>query len=133
MTSAKLQAVEFNVKCVSDIEWSEEGFDNLAIDPDRKILIQGLVKSHASLREKRPVDDFVAGKGSGLIINLFGTFQRPQCKNDSKDPTGPPGVGKTLTVEATSERKSCCADPGEPTLNNLKISEGHCMWSAPVI
>ncbi|KAF7349991.1 p-loop containing nucleoside triphosphate hydrolase protein [Mycena venus] len=78
---------EFNVKCVSDIQWSEEGFDNLAIDPDRKILIKGLVKSHASLREKRPVDDFVAGKGSGLIINLF----------------GPPGVGKTLTVEATSE------------------------------
>ncbi|KAJ7463469.1 P-loop containing nucleoside triphosphate hydrolase protein [Mycena galericulata] len=78
---------EFNVECVSDIQWNEEGFDNLAIDPDRKILIQGLVKSHASLRQKRPVDDFVARKGSGLIINLF----------------GPPGVGKTLTVEATSE------------------------------
>ncbi|KAJ7931911.1 P-loop containing nucleoside triphosphate hydrolase protein [Mycena leptocephala] len=78
---------EFNVECVCDIQWSEEGFDNLAIDPARKILIQGLVKSHASRRGKRPVDDFVAGKGSGLIINLF----------------GPPGVGKTLTVEATSE------------------------------
>ncbi|KAJ6526985.1 hypothetical protein DFH09DRAFT_935810, partial [Mycena vulgaris] len=67
---------EFNVEWVSDIQWSEEGFDNLAIDPDRKILIQGLVKSHASRRGKRPVDDFVAGKGSGLLINLFGTFRR---------------------------------------------------------
>ena len=33
-------------------------------------------------------DDFVQGKGQGLIINLF----------------GPPGVGKTLSAEATSER-----------------------------
>ena len=32
-------------------------------------------------------DDFVRGKGQGLVINLF----------------GPPGVGKTLSAEATSE------------------------------
>ena len=32
-------------------------------------------------------DDFVQGKGHGLVINLF----------------GPPGVGKTLSAEATSE------------------------------
>ncbi|KAJ7887981.1 P-loop containing nucleoside triphosphate hydrolase protein [Mycena leptocephala] len=78
---------ECNVECVTDIEWNHDGFDNLAIDPDRKILIQALVKSHASQKEKRSVDNFVAGKGGGLIMNLF----------------GPPGVGKTLTVEATTE------------------------------
>ncbi|KAJ6576105.1 P-loop containing nucleoside triphosphate hydrolase protein [Mycena vulgaris] len=78
---------EFNVGCVTDIEWNENAFNQLAIDPDRKILIRGLVKSHAGLNEERSVDDFVAGKGGGLIMNLF----------------GPPGVGKTLTVEATSE------------------------------
>ena len=32
-------------------------------------------------------DDFVQGKGQGLVINLF----------------GPPGCGKTLSAEATSE------------------------------
>ena len=32
-------------------------------------------------------DDFIRGKGQGLVINLF----------------GPPGVGKTLSAEATSE------------------------------
>ncbi|KAJ6576008.1 P-loop containing nucleoside triphosphate hydrolase protein [Mycena vulgaris] len=78
---------EFNVECVTDIEWNDDAFNQLAIDPDRKILIRGLVKSHAGLNEERSVDDFVAGKGGGLIMNLF----------------GPPGVGKTLTVEATSE------------------------------
>ena len=31
--------------------------------------------------------DFIPGKGHGLVINLF----------------GPPGVGKTLSAEATSE------------------------------
>lgn len=34
-------------------------------------------------------DDFIAGKGKGLIINIFGN----------------PGVGKSLTAEATSERR----------------------------
>ncbi|KAJ6576110.1 P-loop containing nucleoside triphosphate hydrolase protein [Mycena vulgaris] len=78
---------EFNVESVTDIEWNDDAFNQLAIDPDRKILIRGLIKSHAGLNEERSVDDFVAGKGGGLIMNLF----------------GPPGVGKTLTVEATSE------------------------------
>ncbi|KAJ6563355.1 P-loop containing nucleoside triphosphate hydrolase protein [Mycena vulgaris] len=81
---------KFNVECVTDIEWNDDAFDQRAIHPDRKILVRGLVKTHASLKEERSVDDFVAGKGSGLIMNLF----------------GPPGVGKTLTVAATSEHKS---------------------------
>ncbi|KAJ7140767.1 P-loop containing nucleoside triphosphate hydrolase protein [Mycena epipterygia] len=79
--------LEFNIEYVTYIEWNDEGFKNLAIDPDRRLLIQALVQSHANLREKGSVDDFVPGKGVGLVINLF----------------GPPGVGKTLTVEATSE------------------------------
>ncbi|KAJ6630297.1 hypothetical protein B0H10DRAFT_1983969 [Mycena sp. CBHHK59/15] len=77
--------LEFNIECVSAIRWNNEGFRNLAIDPDRKILVQSLVESHSS--EKESFDDFVTGKGVGLVINLF----------------GPPGVGKTLTVEVTSE------------------------------
>lgn len=58
-----------------------------------------MVEKHASPRGSG-FDDFVHGKGQGLVINLFGS----------------PGVGKTLTAEATSERKQkpavhrCIAD-----------------------
>ncbi|KAJ6620349.1 hypothetical protein B0H10DRAFT_1091401 [Mycena sp. CBHHK59/15] len=48
---------------------------NIAIDPDRKVLVQSLVESHVS--ETQSFDDFVPGKGLGLVISLF----------------GPPGVG----------------------------------------
>lgn len=47
----------------------------------RKNLLHLLVDGHNAALE---FDDFVQGKGQGLIINLF----------------GPPGVGKTLSAEA---------------------------------
>jgi hypothetical protein len=59
---------------VTSIDWNAGCFDNLAIDSDRKNLIKGLVRSHASLKEDRSADDFVTGKGIGLVINLFGTL-----------------------------------------------------------
>lgn len=48
-----------------------------------------MVESHSRLNTSGAggFDDFVRGKGQGLVINLF----------------GPPGVGKTLSAEATSE------------------------------
>ncbi|KAG6845940.1 hypothetical protein H0H93_015958, partial [Arthromyces matolae] len=50
----------------------------------RKQLLQSLVESH---HKEIGFDDFIKGKGHGLVINLF----------------GPPGVGKTFSAEATSE------------------------------
>ena len=47
-------------------------------------MLQSLVEAH---NNDLGFDDFVQGKGHGLVINLF----------------GPPGVGKTLSAEATSE------------------------------
>lgn len=44
-------------------------FKNIAINPDRKVLVQSLVESHA---KDQSFDDFVEGKGLGLVINLFG-------------------------------------------------------------
>ncbi|KAI9069058.1 P-loop containing nucleoside triphosphate hydrolase protein [Trametes sanguinea] len=77
--------LELNVQHVKPIVWNEEAFDNLVLADDRKHLLRSLVDAHSV---DLGFDDFVQGKGQGLIINLF----------------GPPGVGKTLSAEATSER-----------------------------
>ncbi|KAI0922719.1 hypothetical protein AcV5_009616 [Taiwanofungus camphoratus] len=76
--------LEFNVKHVLPIVWNDEAFANLVLPGDRKVLLQSLVEAHNA---DLGFDDFVQGKGHGLVINLF----------------GPPGVGKTLSAEATSE------------------------------
>jgi hypothetical protein len=68
--------VEFSVKKVQDVEWNEEAFANLVIPSGRKALLQSLIEAHH--RGLEDFDDFIKGKGQGLVINLF----------------GPPGVGK---------------------------------------
>ncbi|EMD36702.1 hypothetical protein CERSUDRAFT_136948 [Gelatoporia subvermispora B] len=75
---------EFNVEHVQPIAWNDEAFANLVLPPGRKALLQSLVEAHHS---DIGFDDFIQGKGHGLVINLY----------------GPPGVGKTLSAEATSE------------------------------
>ncbi|KAI0752549.1 P-loop containing nucleoside triphosphate hydrolase protein [Daedaleopsis nitida] len=76
--------LEFNVEHVKPITWNDEAFDGLVLAADRKNFLRSLVDAHNA---DIGFDDFVQGKGQGLIINLF----------------GPPGVGKTLSAEATSE------------------------------
>jgi hypothetical protein len=77
--------LELNVAHVQPITWNPEAFANLVLPSGRKMLLQSLVEAHNA--ELNGFDDFVKGKGRGLVINLF----------------GPPGVGKTLSAEATSE------------------------------
>ncbi|RPD60635.1 P-loop containing nucleoside triphosphate hydrolase protein [Lentinus tigrinus ALCF2SS1-6] len=76
--------LEFNVENIKPIVWNDEAFQGLVLAADRKNLLRSLVDAHNA---DLGFDDFVQGKGQGLIINLF----------------GPPGVGKTLSAEATSE------------------------------
>jgi ATP-dependent Lon protease len=78
----------FAVDRLSEIQWQADAFDNLVLPKEQKDLIKALVETNeGSNRTQNSFDDFIRGKGRGLIINLF----------------GPPGVGKTLSAEATSE------------------------------
>jgi len=76
--------LELSVEKLTPIEWNLEAFNNLVVPDDKKMLLQSLVEAH---NEDLGFDDFVRGKGQGLVVNLF----------------GPPGVGKTLSAEATGE------------------------------
>ena len=86
-THSHKRLVEFDVDNVTRFEWDDEPFENLVLAKDQKELVQSLVEAHTL--DKSGFDDFVKGKGKGLVMNLFGN----------------PGVGKSLTAEATSERK----------------------------
>jgi len=76
--------LEFNVEKVQPVVWNTDAFSNLVLPDDRKELLQSLVEAH---HMELGFDDFIKGKGHGLVVNLF----------------GPPGVGKTFSAEATSE------------------------------
>ena len=76
--------VRFNVQKIADISWNDDAFPNLVMDNQRKDLLHSLIEAHD---EKTGLNDFILGKGHGLVISLY----------------GPPGVGKTFTAEATSE------------------------------
>lgn len=88
LSFSRYVSVEFNVDNVSRFEWDDEPFENLVLAKDQKELVKSLVE--AQTMDNTGFDDFVKGKGKGLVINLFGN----------------PGVGKSLTAEATSERES---------------------------
>jgi hypothetical protein len=67
--------VEFNVEKIEDVDWNQDAFANLVLPSSRKDLLQSLVEAH---HKELGFDDFIKGKGHGLVINLF----------------GPPGVGE---------------------------------------
>lgn len=77
--------LEFNIEHLSEIKWNDEAFPNLVLPDGQKELLRSLVEAHH--QDTLQFDDFVTGKGLGLVVNLF----------------GPPGVGKTFSAEATSE------------------------------
>jgi hypothetical protein len=59
--------VEFVVDDITDIVWNPSSFDNLAIPTTKKKVITALAKAHISRAPDDVIDDFVEGKGQGLI------------------------------------------------------------------
>ena len=56
---------------VQPFEWNNEAYENLVIPPEQKSILTTLVEAHNSGPAAK-FDDFVEGKGLGLVINLFG-------------------------------------------------------------
>lgn len=61
--------VEFAVSDIHKIDWNPESFDRLTIPDEPKKLIRAVVTSHVN-RETCSFDDFVRGKGQGLVVLL---------------------------------------------------------------
>ncbi|KAK2461348.1 hypothetical protein APHAL10511_006633 [Amanita phalloides] len=76
--------LEFNIGLVAEVEWNDGAFQSLVLPAEKKSLLRSIVDAH---HKGLGVDDFVKEKGQGLVVNL----------------SGPPGVGKTFSAEATSE------------------------------
>jgi hypothetical protein len=62
--------VEFAVAGISEISWNESLFHQLAIPSKSKKLIEALTTFQSSQTATYVFDDFVEGKGRGLIMLL---------------------------------------------------------------
>ena len=99
-----LNTVEFAVAHIGDIIWDSSPFENLVLSDKEKNIIRALAESQ-KIKTDKPFDDFVKGKGQGLVILLQYDFYVLFPRLNSADAfcSGPAGVGKTLTAEGISE------------------------------
>ena len=96
--------MEFVVDDITAVVWNPSSFDNLAISAAKKKAITALAKAHISRASGDVIDDFVEGKGQGLIKLLQYNLRRLISHSRlTQTSSGSPGVGKTLTVEGLSE------------------------------
>lgn len=115
----------FGIDRVSEFEWNETAFESLVMEKTLKKTMFRLVTAHSS--RTSDFDDFVKGKGKGLI----GLLQ------------GPPGSGKTLTAEAIAETAkmplymvssgALGAGPMEIHINLTKILHLAAHWKAVLL
>jgi hypothetical protein len=55
---------------ISNIVWNPSSFANLAIPSQKKQLVLALAEAHLGETSDQTFDDFVIGKGRGLIMLL---------------------------------------------------------------
>ncbi|KAK6342032.1 hypothetical protein TWF730_001513 [Orbilia blumenaviensis] len=77
--------LQFFIEQIEEVVWNTDSFSKLVLPEETKELICGLVESH--ITDQSHFDDFVEGKGKGLISVLHGA----------------PGLGKTMTAETVAE------------------------------
>jgi hypothetical protein len=68
------------VEKLEDVVWNPDVYDNLKLEDDTKSKLRTIVRGHSA--HLTDFDDFIAGKGRGLVFLLH----------------GPPGCGKTMTA-----------------------------------
>ena len=80
--------LDFYLDGVRDIAWNENAFESLVL-PHAHQNLKSMILSFAKAQSDNldTFDDFIQGKGKGVIMLL----------------SGPPGVGKTLTAESVAE------------------------------
>ncbi|KZF22636.1 hypothetical protein L228DRAFT_131240 [Xylona heveae TC161] len=101
----KKMFLECAVGALQDVQWSLTSYNDLKVASKTKTLISSLTKTRLGLVQTIPFDNGIDGKGLGLNILLQYAGKNPFSVASSLTfPSGPPGVGKTFTVEATSER-----------------------------
>jgi len=61
---------EFAITNIKDIDWNALAFKSLVINEDKKIVLQGLVKSYQSRSRKLKFNNIIKGKGKGLVFLL---------------------------------------------------------------
>ena len=99
-----MNIVEFAVAHIRDIVWDPSPFENLVLPDKQKNIIRALAESQ-KIEADKPFDDFIKGKGQGLVILLQYDFCILFLRLNPADVfcSGPAGVGKTLTAEGISE------------------------------
>ena len=63
-------AAEFAVRLIEDIDWNPTSFQNLEMPANKKKIVLALAEANMMPSSTGYFDDFVAGKGRGLIVLL---------------------------------------------------------------
>lgn len=88
----------FEAESLQNLEASDDSLTNLVLDPDDLMILNSLSR-HQRHSPHVWDADFIPGKGAGRIVLLHGKQLQRILFRHANPSQGPPGVGKTYTVE----------------------------------